>query len=94
MSGLAEIAIIQEAMTVEGTTPKVAMAAKGVAPEVVSVEVLAEVHKSLRLAKMRPTSTKEGPKTKRDKKKAPQPVHALAMKHRRRKSLLSRRRES
>lgn len=40
-----------------------------------------EVPKSLRLPKPRPTSQKEGPKTKKDKHKAKQLVHESPRKH-------------
>ena len=54
-------------MTVEGTAPEVAMVTEGAALEVANVEVPKKVPKSLRSPRLRPTLTKEGPKTKRDK---------------------------
>jgi len=56
-----------EAMPAEGTAMEVVMAAEGVAPEVESIEVSAEVPKSRRTPRLRPTPTKEGKKSKKDK---------------------------
>ena len=54
---------------------------KGAAPEVASVEVLAEVPKSPRSPRLRPTSTTEGPKTKKYKQRVAQLVRESPRKH-------------
>ena len=61
MSTLAKTINVGEVMTAEGVVPKVAMVAKGAAPEVSTVEVPIELHKSPQSPKSRPTLTKEGP---------------------------------
>jgi len=55
--------------TLETASARGSMASERASPQVVSVEVPAEVLKSLRLPRPRPTLIKEGPKTKKDKKK-------------------------
>lgn len=57
------------------------MASKGDSPKVISVEVPADVLKSLRLPGLRPMQTREGPKMKKDKQKATQLVHESPRKH-------------
>jgi len=54
---------------VETTSAGGSMASKGADPKVVSVKVPAEVPKSPRSPRPRPTPLKEGPKTKKDKQK-------------------------
>ena len=57
------------------------MASEGVSPEFISVEVLTKVPKLLRSPRPRPTTTKEGPKTKKDKQKVTQSVRESPRKH-------------
>jgi len=57
------------------------MAYEGAAPEVVSVEMPAEVPKSQKSARLRPMPTREGRKTKKDKQNMMQLVHKSLRKH-------------
>lgn len=70
MSVPIETVSVGEAMEIEGT-----------ALEIASVEVPAEVPKSLRSPRLRPTLIKEGPKMKKYNKKLTQSVRASPRKH-------------
>jgi len=73
---------VGEAMIAEGDVQEVAMTTKGVAPEVATAEVQAEVPKSPRLPKSSPTLTKEGMKNKKGKQDVTlQLVRASPRKH-------------
>jgi len=81
MSVIAEIVITGKEMAHDRIAPKVAITVEGASQKVVSIEVEEEMPKSPRSPRAWPTLTKEGPKTEKDKKKAPKWVCASPKKH-------------